>query len=1217
MDDGRPDRSYCKRWLLSSSHSINTNYGSDQSWLLRYLYSCWFSSSNRPQCFASRYNRSDRHSGSYRANWSSRYTGITWCHGTSRIGWSRIYRTYRSHWSSRYSGRYWSNRSSRYTGITWCHGTSRIGWSRIYRTYRSHRSSRYSGRYWSNRSSRYTGITRANRICWSYRSDRAPRATGISRQRRRWRCAGVTYASQQTAGVIYLPAGDLSGLNSTATTPRISSLSGDASGSIQVPSGIFLYFASNMASAAATGLLRFPSYGPTGPMQFIAAINNVGSTVDVLAMGMYSGGVNAVSINAPLNVVNNDIINIKTLDFDQEYSNGSVGTTSYNINWTLAARQTVTLTGNPTFTFTSPYSICSTILRLVQDGSGARTVTWPLNVQWVGGMPPVLSTSPNAVDIISLYWNGINYYASYGINFEASGGYGPGTSTGPQGPTGPGYTGPTGPTGPAGVAGPTGPAGTTGVTGPGGINAYSEHLGYTQPNVGLAISVQVPSGYWMQVGQIVYAASGGYYQVATAAVPTMGLINLGYSGTFIPVGSAIASGYFFSPAGVIGPTGIQGVTGPTGPTGSIGTTGPTGPIGQTGPTGPGGINAYSEHLGYTQPVVNTVVAVQVPSGYWMQVGQIVYAASGGYYQVATAAVPTMGLVNLGYSGTFIPVGSAIASGYFLSPAGVIGPTGIQGVTGPTGPQGQQGIQGITGVTGPTGPAGTPGLQGQQGSPGVTGQGIQGNQGSPGVTGPAGSAGSVSLAGDATGPALSNQVWSLSGNPVNVWSTLQFATLQTGISSVTGSAYISQATALPGYAPTDFIIAPQQVPDYVVYGSATGPNSNPGSFVVALGAPTAPSGTFNEAQFLITRGATATIAMGVATTAANYLLGGVWLGPNPIQSPIYQNAALMGHQSQTTLNVPTGGSVSIGAGASPVLSLQGYGFSYASATISLSGGSLSLSPAQYFSHSLQLSGTIYGNISLTFPNNNGAWHVDTTNLVFTLGSSLTYVSGSGSTVPIYGPNGIMLVYTTGNNTISVGYVNKPLSIFQSGITGFTGSYNAGIGPVQWNSPQISGTYNIWQPTSNATGSGQILFYNAGDYEVTYSIQTTGVLGPAPMGWTVQQYLFGANKGFTQGYATGYASGTPIAQSVGYLWKPGYSGAWSPKFGVATYGSTGGIDYPTPPEVDQSYLVYIPSGFSLQTYIIPIVGAFGQPSGAIAATGVMLSATGTNICIVQRN
>src|ERR1700676_214349 len=159
--------------------------------------------------------------------------------------------------------------------------------------------------------------------------------------------------------------------------------------------------------------------------------------------------------------------------------------------------------------------------------------------------------------------------------------------------------------------------------------------------------------------------------------------------------------------------------------------------GSSGVTGNNGINAYSTTAGFTQPAVGTTIAIQIPSGYWIQTNQIVYIGSGGYYQVASGAVPTFSLQNLGYSGVNLPVGSTIAAGN-ISPggiAGITGVTGIPGVTGATGPTGAQGAQGVTGATGPTGSAGPQGVTGATGPTGPTGPaGAQGIQGVTGATG---------------------------------------------------------------------------------------------------------------------------------------------------------------------------------------------------------------------------------------------------------------------------------------------------------------------------------------------------------------------------------------------------------------------------------------------------------------------------------------------------
>ncbi|MHA1883082.1 MAG: hypothetical protein ACTSUO_08560 [Candidatus Thorarchaeota archaeon] len=103
--------------------------------------------------------------------------------------------------------------------------------------------------------------------------------------------------------------------------------------------------------------------------------------------------------------------------FDAEFDNGNSGTT-VTIDWTKGNKQKLTLTDDCTFTFVSPSGPCNLVLKLVQDNTGGRTVTWPASVKWPASTPPVLSTGANKVDIICFYFDGTNYYGSGEFNFS-------------------------------------------------------------------------------------------------------------------------------------------------------------------------------------------------------------------------------------------------------------------------------------------------------------------------------------------------------------------------------------------------------------------------------------------------------------------------------------------------------------------------------------------------------------------------------------------------------------------------------------------------------------------------------------------------------------------------------------------------------------------------------------------------------------------------------
>ena len=113
-----------------------------------------------------------------------------------------------------------------------------------------------------------------------------------------------------------------------------------------------------------------------------------------------------------------DLVNVRTANFSAEYSNGSQAGPTYTVNWNNGQKQVITLTGNiTTMSFTAPAGTGNFLLRVVQDGTGGRTITWPASVRWPGGTAPTLSAGANAVDIVTFYYNGTNYYGVASLNF--------------------------------------------------------------------------------------------------------------------------------------------------------------------------------------------------------------------------------------------------------------------------------------------------------------------------------------------------------------------------------------------------------------------------------------------------------------------------------------------------------------------------------------------------------------------------------------------------------------------------------------------------------------------------------------------------------------------------------------------------------------------------------------------------------------------------------
>ena len=105
--------------------------------------------------------------------------------------------------------------------------------------------------------------------------------------------------------------------------------------------------------------------------------------------------------------------------FDAEYDNGNSGA-SKTIDWNNGKYQVITLTADTvTISFTDPSpGVGSVQLRIVQDGTGSRTITWPGTVLWSGGTAPTLTTTASAEDIVTLFYNDTNYYGTAIFDFS-------------------------------------------------------------------------------------------------------------------------------------------------------------------------------------------------------------------------------------------------------------------------------------------------------------------------------------------------------------------------------------------------------------------------------------------------------------------------------------------------------------------------------------------------------------------------------------------------------------------------------------------------------------------------------------------------------------------------------------------------------------------------------------------------------------------------------
>lgn len=101
-----------------------------------------------------------------------------------------------------------------------------------------------------------------------------------------------------------------------------------------------------------------------------------------------------------------------------------MGTETYSasitIDWsdkTKGKVRSITLTGNPTIAFSNVTIGQAIIIRLIQDGTGSRTVTWP-TIAWPGGSNPPLTTTASKTDAFLILCTDTDTYQGYFVGFN-------------------------------------------------------------------------------------------------------------------------------------------------------------------------------------------------------------------------------------------------------------------------------------------------------------------------------------------------------------------------------------------------------------------------------------------------------------------------------------------------------------------------------------------------------------------------------------------------------------------------------------------------------------------------------------------------------------------------------------------------------------------------------------------------------------------------------
>jgi hypothetical protein len=97
------------------------------------------------------------------------------------------------------------------------------------------------------------------------------------------------------------------------------------------------------------------------------------------------------------------------MDMDEIASSSGVATVNLNNSSQFKVNLTENIT---TFNVTNAIQGQNLAIRFAQDGTGSRTIAFPSDFQWPGGVTPVLSTAANAVDVLNAIRVGSIWYGN-------------------------------------------------------------------------------------------------------------------------------------------------------------------------------------------------------------------------------------------------------------------------------------------------------------------------------------------------------------------------------------------------------------------------------------------------------------------------------------------------------------------------------------------------------------------------------------------------------------------------------------------------------------------------------------------------------------------------------------------------------------------------------------------------------------------------------------
>ena len=193
-----------------------------------------------------------------------------------------------------------------------------------------------------------------------------------------------------------------------------------ATGDLGPKSGSNLTFNSNTGVLAATGFSGPLTGNVTGNASGTAltvtqaaqsAITSVGTLTSVVVAD--GGNIGSASDTDAISIASTGAVTFSKATKPALKSNSDASTVTFDVN--EANVHTVTLGANRVFAISNETAGQKFMIRILQDGTGSRTVTWFSTIKWAGGSAPTLTTTANKADVVGFLVTGTDTYDGFVI----------------------------------------------------------------------------------------------------------------------------------------------------------------------------------------------------------------------------------------------------------------------------------------------------------------------------------------------------------------------------------------------------------------------------------------------------------------------------------------------------------------------------------------------------------------------------------------------------------------------------------------------------------------------------------------------------------------------------------------------------------------------------------------------------------------------------------